>query len=161
MFSNRTLLEPCLFFIFFSISVFSMDTCFSNHCNDVTCGFKLTGTYNTTCDEEDVGIQYTTCFNEKKKIFHYWKPPATCTEGSFFFTLILGTTLLPKSVQVDCNFECGQGKYFNITTETCQECIGGTYSSLNLDFVNWNEQWPKQMNTFCSNLRNKTCSPWL
>jgi hypothetical protein len=128
-----------------------VDTCFTNHCNDVTCGFKVNHfNQTTTCDEEDIGVQYTTCMENRKKIFHYWKPPATCTEG---------ITLLPKSVEVECNFECGQGKYFQM--EKCQECDAGTYSSLNLDLQEWKEQWPKQMNTLCTNLRNKTCSPWL
>lgn len=123
-------------------------------CDDPTCGIPVTVNYFNAsrgipeitiniseCESSDIQARFTECYDGKKTLFHYWKPPGTC----------IGMDLPPPVKDVPCELHCGVGEYFNETLASCQPCAAGTYSlgTDSVTFNKWEGMLPPQMFTEC------------
>lgn len=82
--------------------------------------------------------RFSECVDDKKTLFYYWRPPATC----------LGMSLPPPITDIPCSTKCKAGEYFNTTTVSCEPCPAGHTTTLQLKFTEWNK-FPSQMTTYC------------
>ncbi len=130
-------------------------------CQGITCGvdigFKYSNNRNSTfcdCSWDDLGVQYTECDgNNKKSLFYYFKPPATCLNFP-----------LPNPIQnLDCNFKCPQGSAFDKTTQQCTNCAPGSFSfgGDRESFKIWSSI-PQEFSTSCERVGtfSSGCNAW-
>jgi len=136
----------------------ALDQCAREHdsyCFDESCGVEL---YEDDvgvpceCTEDNIGAKFSSCVNNRRQLFYYWKPPATCLNGT-----------LPQPVDgIPCSIKCSPGEYLDVSgTPQCSACPTGT-SSYGWGHV-WDEwiDWPAQFTTKCAiGDPTKTCNGW-
>eukprot|EP00743_Colponemidia_sp_Colp-15_P009611 GILK01010513.1.p1 GENE.GILK01010513.1~~GILK01010513.1.p1 ORF type:complete len:921 (+),score=74.55 GILK01010513.1:200-2962(+) len=128
----------------------------SVECLDATCGVApppdvSCAAYGRSCTDRDIGEAWTECDSKQKRdLFYFWKPPATCRGG---------IDLPPAVSGIPCDLVCTEGTFLHVTDKQCEPCAAGSYSLGG--GRRWTEwfYWPAQMTTTCTNSTG-SCPGW-
>ena len=94
------------------------------------------------CTQNDIDVAYTSCLNNERSAYYYYKVPCDIEEG---------VQLPPTVSKLACDIACGEGAYLPIGKVECADCQPGGYSIGGGDmFDDWTS-WPQNFVTDCSN----------
>ena len=106
-------------------------------------------TFCAVCNENDLAYNVGDCVDGKRRVTHYWLPPATCTGG-----------ILPDDYDIPCNTSCDEGAMYDVQRAVCTQCAAGTAASDGLRmWSSWNTI-PSVFTTYCRGEYGEPCNAW-
>jgi len=142
---------------FFVVLASSLEQCAHEPdalCFDPTCAQPLFDKHAgiaCECNDDNIGTKFLDCVNGTRKMIYFWRPPATCINGT-----------LPLPVEgIPCDVHCDAGQHLDLATMACKNCSKGTFSvGPGHKWDTWQE-WPAQFSTHCAiGTPNQNCSAW-
>lgn len=153
--SSCTLALACCFLWFGIVTSQSCSHEDDSRCFDETCAIPLSTIKNDgascQCVDDDIGVKFSDCDGATRSLVYFWKPPATCLNG----------TLPPPVTGVPCSLTCSEGTYLNASDFSCRACRPGTFSvGGGKKWTDWN-YLPAQFTTYCASTNSqKYCRSW-